>query len=239
MSTFTRFACGLGAGAIIVALAACGESPAGPEAEQLPELEASIEQMAAEANRAGDADAAVAFADGLEAVRFGVRPSEIAVTVGGEEVRYHALVVGVVVNHGDGRELVRRSLIAWAGANRPAALLQVSAFSDEATFGYPADLNTRPDPTGRARGTWADLVRRHRWVATAGTVAIKVASVGDPCPAIPAHPDIQCRVARWDLRLDGTFHQLLRRDARQATTGAALAIGSAAQGISGVVIQRR
>jgi hypothetical protein len=93
------------------------------------ELESTLEQMAAEANSAGDPDAAVAFNDGLAALRYGVRPTEIAVHLGDKIVRYNALVVGVKVRHHGTEELMRRSLVAWAGEPRPKALLQATSFT--------------------------------------------------------------------------------------------------------------
>jgi len=65
----SRFPSRLGVSALILALGACGEGPAAPESQSDLPLEASLEQMAAEANNAGDVDAAVAFSDGLLAIR--------------------------------------------------------------------------------------------------------------------------------------------------------------------------
>ncbi len=239
-SPSSRWLLYLGLGAALVALAGCDSAPAAPEEDPADAgLELALEQMAAEANSAGDGDAAIAFNDGLSALRFGVRPSEIGVQIDGELVRYQALLVGIAVRQHDGRELMRRSLIAWTGEPRPTAILHASSFSDEAQFGYPADLATRADPVGRARGTWLDLVRGHRFVATSGPVAMVLGGTGEPCPAVPADAPLLCVTARWDIRLEGTFHLLPSRDARQADDGIRMVIGTSADGVSGVVLSRR
>lgn len=229
----------LGLGAALIALSGCDSTPSTPTESGTAELELALEQMAAEANGAGDPDAAAAFSDGLTGVRYGVRPTEIAVHIGGDLVRYQALVVGVAVRHDGTRELMRRSLIAWTGDPRPSAMLHVTSFSDQAEFSFPSDLATRAEVDGRARGTWADLARGHRFVAVSGPVAIAVSGTGQPCPAVPSTAPFQCVVARWDLRFEGLFKQLIRRDAKEASDAASLAISAAGEGVSGVVLSRR
>lgn len=229
----------LGLGAALVALAGCESTPSGPEAPEGAELELALEEMAAEANSAGDPDAAVAFNDGLSALRFGVRPTEIAVHIGDEVVRYKALVVGVVVLHDGTRELTRRSLVAWTGARRPTAILHATSFTDEAEFGFPTDLASRSDVEGRARGTWLELVRGHRFVATSGPVKMVVGSRGEPCPAVPPDAPLVCVVARWDVRLAGEFKLLPRRDARAVSDATTLEIATAADDMNGVVLSRK
>ena len=225
--------------AALIAFAGCDSSPAGPEDSDALELEATLEQMAVEANSAGDVDAASAFNDGLSGLRFGIRPTEIAVHVGDEVVRYQAFVVGVVVRNDGTRELVRRSLLAWSGRPRPSAILHATSFSDEAEFAFPSDLATRSDVEGRARGTWANLSRDHRFVATSGPVAMTVQGTGEPCPSIPSTAEFNCVAARWDIRLEGVFKPLPRRDARVAGEGASLVIGTSAESVSGVVLSRK
>ncbi len=229
----------IGLGAALVALSGCEKSPTAPADPEAAELEVALEQMAAEANSAGDPDAAVAFNDGLNALRFGVRPTEIAVQIGDEIVRYDALVVGVIVRHDGTKEIQRRSLIAWTGKPRPSAILHATSFSDEAEFAFPSDLATDATADGRARGTWVDLDRGHRFVATSGPVKMVVRSKGDPCPSVPASAPLVCVEARWDVRLEGSFQLLPRRDSRSVSDAAVLAIAAAADDMNGVVLSRR
>lgn len=228
----------VGLGLVALFAAGCDSSPADPSATDDALLEATFEQMAAEANSAGDPDAAVAFNDGISALRFGVRPSEIAVHIDDEVIRYRALVIGVVVRNDGTRELTRRSLIAWTG-QRPRDVLQATSFSDEAEFVFPSDLTADVRPEGRARGTWLDLARGHRFVATSGPVSMVVEGIGEGCPSVPAEARFTCRTAEWDVRLDGVFKLLPRRDARSAEGGTALEIATGGEGVHGVVLQRK
>ena len=229
----------LGLGAALVVLSGCDSSPAGPEDSETAELEVVLQQMAAEANSAGDADAALAFNDGLSGVRFGVRPTEISVQIGDEAVRYRALVVGVAVRNDGSRQLVRRSLVAWTGKPRPSAILHATSFSDEAEFSFPTDLATRGDVEGRARGTWADLAHGRRYVATSGPVGIVVQETGEKCPNLPPSAQANCVTAQWNIRLEGVFKLLPRRDARAASNTEPLVIGASADGVNGVVLSRK
>ena len=226
------------AAALLVATG-CDSNPSGPADSETAELELALEEMAAEANGAGDPDAALAFNDGLSGVRFGVRPTEISVQVGDEVVRYKALVVGVLVRHDGTRELVRRSLIAWTGERRPTAILHDTSFSDEAEFSFPSDLATRADVDGLARGSWMNLVRGHRYVATSGPVSIVADATDEECPSVPAAAPFNCVKASWDIRLEGAFKPLPRRDARQASDVPALMISTSADDVNGVVLSRK
>ena len=223
--------------AAALTLAACEEGvDLGVEPTEDAQIELALEQMVAEANSAGDADAAASFSDGLVAIRLGARPTEIGVSIDGELVRYQAVVTGIVRARGSAL-VMHRSLVAWTGQPRVTAVLQVSSFTDQAVFGFPARLTTT-DVVGRARGTWADLERGHRFVATDGSAALQVASQGDPCPNQPNDSSLRCVLARWNIRVDGDFHLLLRRDDAEADQGRRLEIKTAEDGVSGIVVTR-
>jgi hypothetical protein len=217
-------------------VSACSSDPAAPDTPEL-ELEATLEQLAAEANSAGDVDAAAAFGDGLLAIRLGVRPTELEVTVAGQSARYHAIVTGVAQLADDGTTIIRRSLVAWLGRPRPEAILQVTSLSDESAFGFPSDLAVPAAPVGRARGTWVNLPRGHTFVGTSGPASVALVSIGDQCPALPPDSRLRCAVARYEVSIDGVFHLLPRRDARHADQTTRIEI-SAAGGVAGVVVTR-
>jgi len=84
-----------------------------------------------------------------------------------------------------------------------------------------------------------DVERGHTFVATSGPVKMVVRSKGDPCPSVPASAQLVCVAATWDLRLDGSFKLLPRRDSRSVSDAAALAIAAAADDMNGVVLSRR
>lgn len=230
-----RFKGILGTGILVSLLTGCTGEPAAPATNEV-ELEVLLEQLAAEANGAGDVDAAAAFGDCLRAVRLGVQPGELEVVVDGETSTYLAIVTGVAQETRDGRTLLRRSLIAWLG-DRPRALLQVTSLSDEAAFGYPADVVSRDDPVGRARGTWLHRGRRQTFVATSGTASLVLESTGDPCPNLTDDARFRCVVARYEVAVGGVFHLLPRRDAREADLRTRVEIRTAG-GVPGVVVSR-
>lgn len=224
----------LGTGLLVSLLVGCAGEPVSPADDV--DVEVVLEELQAEANSVGDVDAAAAFGDGLRAVRLGVAPSELEVTVEGETSAYLAIVTGIMHETRSGETLLRRSLIAWSG-DRPRAVLQVTALADEAAFGYPADVMTREDRLGRARGTWVHRARRVMFVATSGTAALVLGSTGDPCPNLPDDARFSCEVARWDVAVEGVFHLLLRRDAREVDPDTKIEI-RAAGGVAGIVVSR-
>jgi hypothetical protein len=220
----------------LAGLAGCGDGPADPGPEPLaPEV--ALELLAAEANRDGDVDAASGFSGGALALRMGVRPSEIAVQLDGRTVRYLALVAGIARQLRNGDVVLQRTLIAWTGDPHPTAVLQVSLVSDQGVFGFPSDLASAADPRGRARGTWVNLRERLRFVATAGGAGIQLASTGAPCEGTLA--DLRCVEARYDVRVNGVFHALLRRDGVETDASRRLEIQTAADGVNGVLVGPR
>lgn len=227
----------LALGAVVLATG-CEESTPLEPLEQSVETELALSQMAAESNAAGDADAADGFSSGALALRMGVRPTDIVVTIRGEEIRYQALVAGIVRYLRNGERVLYRHLIAWTPeAGRPTAVLQVMQLTDEGLFGFPSDISTAVDPRGRARGTWVNRVSDHRWVATAGGSGISLVSTGDPCVGgLATNPNITCVKARFNIRVDGGFQKLLGRDSRQFAPDELLQIASQFAGVNGVVI---
>jgi len=219
-------------------LAACEEAPTGPapESEPEPELaptpELAMDQLATEAVRDGDAERADFYRGGAIALRLGVRPSEIEVRIQNETFVYKAIMVGVVRIRGDQRVLFR-TLLAWTGEPRPEAILQVASRTDLGLFGQPdhADGGVTDNP-GRARGRWADLVNRERWVATSGSAGMELVETGAACP-IPTTTDAAfgCVLARYDIRINGVF-----RPAGSDQGGPPKPIHTNADGVNGVVL---
>lgn len=217
----------------LVVLAACGGDlptssigtgslPDGDES-----LAASFDELASGAALLGDDASAQAYADGALAIRLGAVPTEIAVTVAGQDYRYWAVITGIVERGDDGAELLRRSLVAWTGAPRPTAVLRAVARSDAAIFGRD---DIAGDP-GRANGSWNDLERQHRFVAIDGSFGSVVNSIGQACPVADRDPRFACNLARFDVRMDGTFELVGDATVR-------LPIATAPDGVAGVVIRR-
>ena len=190
-------------------------------------LAASLDELSASASLLGDDRSAEAYADGALAIRLGAVPTEIGVTVGGQDFRYWAVITGIVERGPDGAELLKRSLVAWTGEPRPTALLKAIARSDEAVFGRD---DAAGDP-GRAIGSWNDLERNHRFIAVEGSFASVVNTIGPLCPVADRDQRFACNLARFDVRLDGTFEFAGDEVVR-------LPIATAPDGVSGVVLRR-
>lgn len=225
----------------VILLAACGgdlptavptDAATGDEG-----IAASLDEMAVSASLLGDDRSAEAYADGALAIRLGAVPTEIAVSVAGQEYRYWAVVTGIVERGPDGAELLKRSLVAWTGAPRPTAVLKAMARSDAAVFGRD-DI---PGDPGRATGSWNDLERAHRFIAIEGSFASIVNTIGPSCPNAERDARFACNLARFDVRMDGTFE--LAGDPAATPRGGAgaslrLPIATAPDGVSGVVVRR-
>ncbi|TFH64872.1 MAG: hypothetical protein E4G90_07245 [Gemmatimonadales bacterium] len=236
-----RFVRLFGLSALLGGLVSARETgPSEPLPNPDAEVEAALGLMAAEANSAGDHDAADGFSGGALALRLGIRPTEIAVSVNGETARYWAVVAGIAHTLRGGPSVLKRSLIAWTAGDdrRPTAILQVSLLTDEASFAFPTDLLTAADPRGRARGTWVDLVQHLRFVAISGAAGIVVAeTTDDPCDgALGELPGLRCVKATYDMHADGRFAALLTRDARTADETQIILIQTAAQGVNGIFV---
>jgi hypothetical protein len=188
-----------------IALVACNERAAttAPVADDAMAQATSLESEASRASDAGDTESATAFRGAAAALRYGVRPTQIAVSVHGETLRYLAVVTGNIEVLADRDTAIRRTLVAWHHANeRPVAVLQVATLADHGSFSSAAEPAS--DPRARAHGLWADLVRASRWIATAGEAGLGIASLGGDCtPA--GRASVRCVLADYRVAVDGLF----------------------------------
>lgn len=208
---------------------ACAETPTEPQ-DPDAELLSAFETLAVEANRLGDADGAAALGGGSIALRMGVRPSSIELTINGEVIRHHALVAGIT-REIDGESRMVRTLFAWTGDRRPETLLEVTLRSNEGEFGPDV-----ADPAKRARGIYANLRERLRWFATGGGATITVAGIGEACGRpLSENPNIECVKARFDVRMVGEFHRR-SPDGATVVSESRLSITTVADGVKGVVV---
>lgn len=221
----------VGALAALALAAGCSAEPTGPDAAS-EDLAASFDIMAAEARASGDVDGAAAFEGGAQALRAGLVPSEIEVTIDGEVVTHKAVVHAVARGAPGGQQILMRSLLAWSGQNPRETMLKVMLLADEAAFGHPSEFV----PLGRARGWFGDLIEGIRYRAVEGTAGIQVAEVGPPCgPSAPDRPGIRCRRARFDVQVDGGFAILFPGGGGEPPTEL-LGISAAAEGIAGIIV---
>lgn len=235
---FARTIRPLGALALVGLIAGCSDSPVAPLDYDADLLE-TFETMALNANRDGDADGAAAFSSGALAIRNGVRPTDIVVLVDGAPVPHKALVAAVVRENASvagGQPILMRSLMAWSGAHPVQTMLEVSLLADQATFGPPSALTAQLLNATRARGWFADLVAKVRYLATGGTAGIQVAEIGSACERPLAHrPALRCYKARFNVQVDGEFH---RRNLGDPLVSAEtrLTIEVDAEGVGGVIV---
>lgn len=191
-------------------------------------VETTLGASADLAAQGGDTARAEALRDAANAVRLGIRPSQIEVKIKNEKYTYLAVVIGRERRSSTGQAVLIRSLVAWTG--RPtSALLHVIQASDHGLFG--GNGNGSDNGPGGARGQWKDLAAHELWVATAGSSDIELKGTGDTCPA-PAST-LRCVLAKWDVRVNGSFQ--LVGDGGPA--GNPIEIHTNADGVNGVVIK--
>ncbi|MDZ4674882.1 MAG: hypothetical protein SGI84_10535 [Gemmatimonadota bacterium] len=220
----------MGVVALLATAAGCSDTPTNPSEESV-ELAVAFEEMAATANREGDAEGAASLSAGSIALRMGARPTDIEVVIDGESIRHHALVAAVSRTV-DGQTRLLQTLFAWTGARRPTTVLEVGILGEEGTF----DPTATADPSGRARGVYRNLVDRFRWIAASGTAAIGVIGTGEACGRpLSENPNISCVKARFNVHVDGLFRErVLGSD--QPASDVAHRIFTEAEGVNGVVV---
>lgn len=215
-----------------VALTACADLPTSNSTSTLPPNETetlalSLDELASDAALLGDTEAATDFQDGALALRLGAVPSEIGVVVAGEEHRFRAVVTAIATRGPDGAEVMRRSIVAWRGADRPEQVLRLSALADESVFGNRDDVTDR----AHAIGTYVDFARQVRLRAVDGSLASQLTSLAGPCPNGADDPRFACNLARFGVHLDGLFEV-------QNSSEALVRISTAESSVSGVIVRR-
>lgn len=178
----------------------------------------------------GTAQSAAVTPEVTKALKHGVTPSEIQVSVGGQVSRYQALVIGTVEQLASGDTAIRRRLVAWStSGDRPLALLDVTTLANVGSFA--SEFEPASDPRSRAQGTWIDFVRDSRWVATTGMAELALGALGGPC--LSDRIDVRCTKAVYRIAVDGLF----RLHGASPSAGLpALRIQTAAGGINGVLL---
>jgi len=209
--------------------AACQEGAPTTPVEADLGAQAAIGAAGELAAQGGDNERAEALRDAANAIRLGIRPSQIEVKIKNEKFSYLAIVIGRERRSASGDAVLIRSLVAWTG--RPTtALLHVSSKTDHALFGGGSSSDNGP---GGARGQWKDLANSALWVATAGSADLELKSSGGACPIQPtAGAALRCVLAKWDVRVNGGF-QLVGDD---GPDGNPIEIHTNADGVNGVVI---
>jgi hypothetical protein len=228
-------------GAITVAtiLASCSSEMSSPATDQDAELASTFDTMAGDANGRGDSDEGAAFSGAAMAVRLGIRPTTIAVVVGGESRRYLAFVHLIRHSQRDGDGPGLRTMVAYLPRNdsrRPAEVLYLATAGDSVIVTLPSLTALRGSPETFAVASWKDLVNQQFWVATAGKAGIKLEKMGDSCPKVSATGNVTCHVAEFGVLLDGEFHPLVNNERGNVDRSRAMRIGTRSAGVNGAVV---
>lgn len=214
-------------------LAACADAPTTPSGIEPAAPAATgdaavlLDELASDAAARGDGGTSSDLADGALAIRLGAEPTEIAMAVGGQEYRYWALVIGILERQAGGAEALTRRFVAWTGDPRVSAALRTVSRADQAAFARDED----PADVGRAIGTFVDFVRSARFAAIDGSILTVLNSVAGSCPNAARDPRFECHLARYDVRMDGTFELVGDADVR-------LPIATSPPSVAGIVIHR-
>jgi len=215
--------------------AGCESQSTAPNADDAIDLATTFDGLAAEANGRGDGDEGAAFSGAAMAVRLGIRPTEIGVTIRGDLRRYLAFVH--VIRHGqrDGNRPPLRTMVAYRpGENRrPLEVLYLATTGDSVALELP---------TAAGRGesfaiaSWKDLVNQQFWVATSGKAGIRLTSTGEACPKPERSTNVTCNVAEFSVLVDGVFHALIDNQRGRIDRNRSVGIGSRASGVNGAVL---
>ncbi len=220
----------------LAALTACGDSAVAPSTESdtvdLAATASGFDQEAARATDRGDAERATAFRAAAAALRFGVRPSVIAIGVNGETHRFSAVVTATVEVLADQDTALRRTLVAWRGERGPVEILRVITLGNQGTFS--SEEEPASNPRARAHGLLVNLERDSRWLATAGSAGIAIGDTGGACiPLTRGDAALRCVRAVFGFDVDGLF----RLGGSAPDEGlAAVRVIAQTQRVSGVII---
>lgn len=186
---------------------ACSSEPVATLTEDDEALAVALDGMEQDAARQGDGDGMAAFGAAAIAVRLGVRPGDLAVSVDGDVRRYRAFV-HVVRRTRENVSVEMRTLVALrpGDRDRPLEILYVALSADSADFGPPA-VTDRPAAHGVS--SWKDLTVPQFYLATRGFGQIEnLARIG-PCPKVSDRANVTCTVATFGTRLHGVYQALI------------------------------
>ena len=230
----------VGAVAVAATLASCTSEMGAPDTDQDLELATTFDTMAGEANGRGDSDEGAAFSGAAMAVRLGIRPTEIGVSIGGESRRYFGFVHLIRHSQHGGNSLALRTMVAYrtrADSRRPAEVLYLATAGDSVIVTLPSLTALRPSADGFAVASWKDLVNQQFWVATGGKAGIKLESTGAVCPKVSPSGSVTCHIAEFGVLLDGEFHPLVHNERGNVDRSRALEIGTRSAGVNGAVVE--
>jgi hypothetical protein len=211
--------------ALLAGLTACDENPSGPSVSDAF-LAARFEELARARTDQGDGAGALAARGAAHALRLGIRPAQVNISVDGVTEQYLAFETEYAYGEDDGAgplppiPIAARTMIAWRGG-QPDRFLVVHVAGDTGTFAPPclACLTAESNVVGwlLAFGMLSERGRAPL-VAVAGGVRTTRQSLGSECqvpkrPAfIPGLEPVSCHhamfFARFTMTVDVQFTTL-------------------------------
>lgn len=177
---------------LVISLASCGDEITNPADLDLAFLATRFDEFAHERDRATDAEGARHARATAVALRMGIRPERVSITLDGEAGEWLALeqeyAIGGQLRAGplplEG--LVMRRFVAWQGVG-PSRILVLTLDGDTATYPDNSLALERPSTALGYFTPHAALFERGEGyhVATSGGARSIRARVGEACPRMP------------------------------------------------------
>lgn len=216
--------------ALIAAGCSSGDGVADPNQDD--QLAIEFDGLSRDANGRGDGDAGAAFSGAAMALRLGIRPSDVTVSLDGANQTYSAFV-HVVSHPRAGSTVTLRTLVAFRIIDgRPRDVLFLALTRDSLDFVAPP--SARPDASGLS--SWRDGSARQFYLATRGYGVLDQESRAGACPKVPSDGRVTCTVADFGLRLEGGYHALAGNQRGQIDPNRQVVIKSRASGVNGAVL---
>ncbi|HEU5186412.1 MAG TPA: hypothetical protein VFU01_17715 [Gemmatimonadaceae bacterium] len=191
----------LAAGACLLG---CGDEPTGPSTLDLRLAALRFAFLERSRVETGDAFGGMAAHQAALALRTGVRPTRVNITVDGVTNEYWALEV----EHAFGDDytlspvltlpIVLRHMVAWQGDD-PQRVISISVAGDTGTFTLFQQLSLEAPGPGLPSVPFSSGVLFERggrpFLAASGGARATRPAIGEECPLPPTHRDVVTRVA--------------------------------------------
>jgi len=185
-------------------LLGCGDEPTGPSTLDLRLAALRFAFLERSRVETGDVFGGMAAQQAVLALRTGVRPTSVTITVDGVTDEYWALEVEHAF--GDDRTLspvltlpiVLRHMVAWRGDD-PQRVISISVASDTGTFTLFQPLSLSAPGSGLPSSPFSSGVLFERggppFLAESGGARATRPAIGEECPLPPTYRDVATRVA--------------------------------------------
>lgn len=235
-----------------IGVVACSDDATGPTKVELTVIANNFESLGRSRNGAGDVAGAIVSAEAARALRSGIRPGSVNITVDAVTEEYMALEVERAFGH-DVTEspvltlpIVSRTMIAWRGAP-PERVIAITVPSDTGEFGGFVLLERPTDRPAFANWPASGIMFERDgepWFAVDGGARSTRQLIGDECP-VPRPSSVAQVLAPVSLPSACNAAVFFTRFRMQAVAGGAPSgepartrvIGMDGQDVSGIRLQ--